>query len=161
MAADSGGRALFGWSPPARRAATRLQRLADRMLPPTGIGCALYLMAVIALLIIAPHLSIRADLAAVGLAALAAGSWCLANFWRCRRAPCLIDGAGWPLLAVLAFTEAGLGHSVIGGREQAVFLGLLVLALIFELGWCLSHGTNAIIRRDERSSRSHMRRRLR
>jgi hypothetical protein len=32
------------------------------------------------------------------------------------------------ILAVLAFIEAGLGRSVIGRSEQAVFLGLLVVA---------------------------------
>ncbi len=153
MAEDNGGRALFGWSPPARPPSTRLQHVADRIFPRSGVGCALYIVAVIALLSLAPHLSIRADLAADGLAALAAGSWCLANFWRCRQAHCLIDGSGWLILAVLAFTEAGLGRSVIGGSEQAVFLGLLVVALVFEFVWRLTHGTNAIIRRDERSSR--------
>ncbi len=76
----------------------------------------------------------------------------MANFWRCRQARCLIDGAGWLILVVLAFTEAGLGRSVIGGSEQAVFLGLLVVALVFEFVWRLTHGTNAVIRRDERSS---------
>ncbi len=155
MAADNGGgRALFGWSPPARPPGTQLQRLADRIFPATGVGCALYLVAVIALLGIAPHLSVRADLGADGLAALAAGSWCLANFWRCRQAHCLIDGTGWLVLAILAFAEAELGRSVIGGHEQAGFVGVLVVALAFECVWRLARGTNAIIRRDERSGRS-------
>ena len=47
---------------------------------------------------------------------------------------------------------AGLGRSVIGGSEPAVFLGVLVVALVFEFVWRLTHGTNAIIRRGERSS---------
>ncbi len=155
--ADSSGRALFGWPPPARPPSTRLQRAADRIFPATGAGCALYLVAVIAVLGIAPHLPVRADLAGDGLAALAAGSWCAANFWRCGQAHCLVDGAGWLILAVLAFTEAGLGRSVIGGSEQAVFLGVLVVALAFECGWRLVHGTNAIIRRDGRTGRSRAR----
>jgi hypothetical protein len=40
--------------------------------------------------------------------------------------------------------ETVLGHSVIGGNEQPVFLGVLVAALAFEAIWCLTHGTNAI-----------------
>ncbi len=148
MSDGSGERALFGWSPPGRPPSTRLQRVIDRIFPPSGVGCALYIVAVVALLSLARHLSIRGGLAADGLAALAAGTWCLANFWRCRQAHCLIDGTGWLLLALLAFAEVGLGRSVIGGGEQAVFVGLLVVAVVFEFAWRATHGTNAIIRRN-------------
>ena len=156
MADNDGGRALFGWSPPALMPSSRLQRVVDRIFPRTGVGCAMYIVVVIVLLSIAPHLSIRADLAADGLAALAAGSWCLANFWRCRQAHCLIDGTGWLLLALLAFAEVGLGRSVIGGSELAVFLGLLVVALVFECVWRMARGTNAITRRHEKPGRGHV-----
>jgi hypothetical protein len=147
MAEEEGGRALWGWSPPARPASTRLERQVDRIFPRTGVPCALYLLAVIALLSIAPHLPTRAELAVDGLAALAAGSWCAANFWRCRHAHCVIDGIGWLGLALLAFAEAGLGHSIIGGHEQAVFLGVLIVALAFEGVWRLARGTNAVMPR--------------
>lgn len=147
-------RALWGWSPPARPAASRLEHRIDRIFPLTGIPCALYLVAVIALLGIAPHLPIRAELAVDGLAALAAGSWCAANFWRCRHAHCVIDAVGWLGLAVLAFVEAGLGHSVIGGYEQAAFAGILVVALAFEGVWRLARGTNAVVPRSRHVSRS-------
>jgi hypothetical protein len=152
--ADDSGRALFGWSPPARPPTTRPQRVIDRIFPATGAGCALYIVAVVALLGTAPHLSIRAGLAADGLAAFAAGSWCAVNFWRCGHAHCLIDGSGWLVLAALAFVGAGLGRSIIGGSEEAVFLGVLVAALIFEFVWSQARGTNAIVRRDQPSSRS-------
>ena len=147
-------RALWGWSPPARRAATSLERLVDRIQPRTGVSCALYIVAVIALLSIAPHLPVRAGLAVDGLAALAAGSWCVLNFWRCRQAHCVIDGVGWLGLALLAFVGAGLGHSVIGGHEQSVFLGVLVAALAFEGVWCLTRGTNAVMARSRHVRRS-------
>jgi hypothetical protein len=155
MSEASGGRALFGWSPPARPPSIRLQRVVDRVFPRSGVGCALYIMAVVALLSLARHLRIRAYLAADGLAAWAAGSWCLANFWRCRQAHCLIDGTGWLILALLAFAEVGLGRSVIGGSEQAVFVGLLVVAVVFEFAWRATHATNAIIGRDQRLGRGH------
>jgi len=154
MAEEEAGRALWGWSPPARPAGTPLERLVDRCLPRTGVSCALYIVAVIALLSIAPHLPTRADLAVDGLAALAAGGWCVLNFWRCRQAHCVIDGVGWLGLAFLAFAGAGIGHSVIGGYEQPVFLGVLLAALAFEGVWRLARGTNAVLLRSQHVSRS-------
>lgn len=154
MAEKEAGRALRGWSPSARPAGTSLERLGDRILPRTGMLCALYIVVVVALLSIAPHLPARPGLAVDGLAALAAGSWCVVNFWRCRQVHCVIAGAGWLGLAVLAFAGAGLGHSVIGGHEQSVFLGVLVAALAFEGVWCLARGTNAVISRSQHVSRS-------
>lgn len=156
MAEEEAGRALWGWSPPARPAGTPLERQVDRILPRTGFSCALYIVAVIALLSIAPHLPARADLTVVGLAALAAGSWCAVNFWRCRQAHCVVDGVGWLGLAVLAFVGAGLGHSLIGGHEQSVFLGVLVAALVFEGAWRLVRGTNAVMARSQHVSRSRV-----
>jgi hypothetical protein len=154
MAEEEARRALWGWSPPARPAVSPLERMVDRILPRAGVSCALYLLAVIALLNIAPHLPARADLAVDGLAALAAGGWCVLNFWQCRQAHCLIDGVGWLGLALLAFVEAGLGSSVIGGYEQLVFLGVLVAALAFEGVWYLARGTNAVMPRSRHVSRS-------
>jgi hypothetical protein len=46
---------------------------------------------------------------------------------------------GWLALSAFAFIETGLGHSVIGGYEQPVFLGVLALALVFECGWYLAY----------------------
>lgn len=156
MAEEETGRALWGWSPAARPAATALQRRADRILPRTGVPCVLYFLAVIALLSIAPHLPGRADLAVDGLAALAAGTWCGLNFWRCRQAHCLVNAVGWLGLTLLAFVGAGLGHSVIGGYEQPVFLGVLVTALAFECVWRVAHGTNAVMARSQQVSRSRV-----
>jgi hypothetical protein len=55
-----------------------------------------------------------------------------------------VSGSGWLSLGVFSIVEAVVGHSVIGGNEQPVFLGVLVAALAFEAVWCLTHGTNAI-----------------
>jgi hypothetical protein len=102
-------RALWGWSPPDRPADTPLKRGIDRVLPRTGLATAACIAAVVGLFSLAPHLPLRANLAADGLAALLAGAWCGLNFWRCRHAHCAVTGAGWLALSVFVFTEAGLG----------------------------------------------------
>ena len=142
---DPTPRALWGWSPPSLPPHTNLDRLVDRFLPRTGLPLVLCYAAVIAVLVGAPRLPLRAELAADGLAALIAGTWCALNFWRCRHAHCIVSGAGWLALAALSFVEAGLGRSMIHGDEQLVFLAVLVVALIFEGVWCLARGTNAIV----------------
>jgi hypothetical protein len=113
-------------------------------MPRTGLPVALYYGAVVALLALAGVLPRRPGLAVDALAALAAGSWCTLNFWRCRHAHCAVSGAGWLGLGAFTIVEAGLGHSVIGGNEQPVFLGVLGAALAFEAIWYLTRGTNAI-----------------
>ena len=138
------GRALYGWSPPRLPADTTGKRWVDRILPSTGVPVTLYYAAVITLLLLAPYLSPRAELAVEGLAALAAGVWCSANFWRCRHAHCLVTGAGWLGLSVFVFAEAGIGHSLIAGYEQPVFLGILLAGLAFEAFWYLTRGTHAL-----------------
>lgn len=129
-----GRRALCGWSPPPLPADTALKGRADRILVGTAPAVVMVAM-VIGLLNLAPHLPIRAGLTIDGVAAFVGGTWCSLNFWRCHHAHCLVTGIGWLALSVFAFFESGLGHSVIGGNEQPVFLGVLAVALIFECGW--------------------------
>ena len=132
-------------SPPSSLPAdTRLKRLVDRFLPWAGLPVVLYFAAAIGALNLAPLLPRPGELALEGTAALAAGGWCGLNFWRCRHAHCLITGAGWLGLSLLALTGAGLGHSVIGGYERAVFLGVLLAGIAFEGAWRLARGTNAV-----------------
>jgi hypothetical protein len=141
---DESRRARFGWSPPDLPADTALKRRADRVLPRSGWAAALYCVAVIALLSLAPQLPERGNLAVDGLAALAAAAWCAVNFWRCRHAHCLVTSTGWAVLSLLAFTGAALGRSLIGGYEQPVFLVVLAAAVVFEVAWRLARGSNAI-----------------
>ena len=141
---DESRRALWGWSPPDLPADTALKRRADRLLPRTGWAAMLYCAAVVAVLNLAPHLPERDNLAADGLAALAAAAWCGLNFWRCRHAHCVVTSTGWAALSFLAFTGAALGHSLISGNEQPVFLVVLAAAVVFEIGWRLARGSNAI-----------------
>ena len=136
-------RALYGWSPARLPADTPAKRRVDHLLPATGIPMALYFAGVVGLLAVAPLLSIRADLAMDGSAALAAAAWCGANFWRCRHAHCVVTATGWSALGAFCFAEAGLGRSLIAGHEQPLFVAVLVLGLLFEAGWVIRRGTNA------------------
>ena len=139
--------ALWGWSPPPLPAGTRWQRRADRYLPTSGVPCLAYIAAIVGLLSLAPHLAPRGRLGLDATALVAAGGWCALNFWRCRHAHCLFTGAGWLALGAMALVEVGLGHSVIAGYEQPVFLGALVAGLGFEAAWTLSRRTNAMVPR--------------
>lgn len=138
-----GGRALCGWSPPSLPADSDLKGRVDRIRL-GNMAAVSVLVVVVGLLNVAGHLSARPSLVVVGLAGLAAGGWCSLNFWRCRHAHCLITGPGWLALGVFALVEAILGHSLIDGYEQPVFLGVLAVAVLFEISWYLGHRTNAI-----------------
>jgi hypothetical protein len=39
---------------------------------------------------------------------------------------------------------AALGHSLISGYEQPVFLAVLAASVLFECGWSTARGTNAL-----------------
>jgi hypothetical protein len=138
-----GGRALCGWSPPSLPADSDLKRRVDRIRLGNLVAVSV-LVVVVGLLNVAGHLSAQPSLVVFGMAGLAAGGWCSLNFWRCRHAHCLITGPGWLAFGAFALVEAGLGHSLIDGYEQPVFMGVLVVAVIFEVSWYLGHHTNAV-----------------
>ena len=139
------GRASKGWSPPSLPADTQLKRLVDRFLPRAGLPVVVFFAVAIGTLSLASLVSNpAAELALEGAAALTAGGWCALNFWRCRHAHCLITGVGWLGLSLLAFVEAGLGHSVIGGYERGAFVVVLVIGCVFEAAWQITRGTNAM-----------------
>jgi hypothetical protein len=138
-------RASKSWSPPPLPADTQLKRLVDRFLPRAGLPVVVYFAAAIGALSLASLVSNpAAELALEGAAVLAAGGWCALNFWRCRHAHCLVTGVGWLGLSLLAFVEARLGHSVIGGYERGAFVVVLVIGCVFEAAWQITRGTNAM-----------------
>jgi hypothetical protein len=122
------------------------KRIVDRVLPRSGLPVLAYFAAIVVVLNLAPHLPSRAGLALDGVAALLGGGWCATNFWRCRHAHCLITSAGWLPVSGLAFVEAVIGRSLIGGNEQIVFLAVLGAGIAFEAAWQLTHGSNAVTR---------------
>lgn len=125
---------------------TPTKRRVDRLMPRTGLPVAAYYGAVVALLVVAGNVPMRLGLALDAVAALAAGSWCAVNFWRCRQAHCAVSGPLWLALGAFCTLEVALGHSVIAGDEQLVFLGVLGAALAFEVVWYRAKGTQAIVR---------------
>ena len=138
-----GARALCGWSPPSLPADSTMKRRVDRVRL-GNLAAASVLVVVVGLLNLAPHLPVQSALVVVGLAGLTAGGWCSLNYWRCRHAHCLITGPGWIAFGAFALVEAIIGHSLIAGYEQAVFFGILAIAVLFEISWYLGHHTNAI-----------------
>ena len=132
-------------SPPRLPADTASKHLVDLVLP-TGAAEGVYFVVVAALVIAAPFLPTRPGLAVGALAAVAASAWCLANFRRCREAHCIVTGVGWGALFALELVELGIGRSLIHGTESPAFLGVLVIGLLFECGWQVAFGTNALKR---------------
>jgi hypothetical protein len=130
----------------AKTMTMHIKRHVDHLLPRRGLPAVAYFAAVAGLLGLAQFLPAPAYLAVDAVAFAAGGSWCALNFWRCRQAHCLLTGSGWLLLALFAAAEAGLGHSLIGGDEQLVFLAVLAIGLVFEAGWYLVHRESAVTR---------------
>jgi len=48
------------------------------------------------------------------------------------------------VLPLLALAGVALGHSLIGGAEELVFLAILLAGAVFEVGWYVSHRSHAI-----------------
>jgi hypothetical protein len=144
-ATTSGGSGLW-CSPPDLPADTRLKRLVDRVLPRNGLGAFVFFVLVAVAISFADLFPTRLHLGVVGLASALAGGWCAVNFWRCRHAHCVVTGAGWLALAAFVAVEVVIGRSVIGGTEELVFLGVLAVSVLFELGVYAVRGTHALTR---------------
>ena len=132
---------------PLLPADTAVKHRVDRLLPRWGWPAVAYFAVVAGLFGLAQNLPAPAYLAVDATAFAAGGVWCALNFWRCRQAHCLLTGSGWLLLALFAAAEAGVGHSLISGDEQLVFLAILAIGLGFEAIWYLKHRTNAVTNR--------------
>ena len=122
------------WSAPPLPADTPVKRRIDHIVPRPGWPAAAYFAAVIGLLGLAQVLPPPGYLVVDAVAFLAGGSWCALNFLRRRQAHCVVTGAGWLAMALFVAAEAGLGHSLIHGDEQLLFLLILAVGLVFEGG---------------------------
>jgi hypothetical protein len=83
----------------------------------------------VALFAAAGAVSGRGGAAIAGAWMLAAGLYCLANFWHCREAHCAVTGPGWTLAGLLGLAAAVIpGGSLSWYRvsvQAAVFLVVL------------------------------------
>jgi len=78
------------------------------------------------------------------------GNWCSLNFARCREAHCLITGAGFMLVGLVAIVAAVLDRDWSDALWLAA-LATLVGGVLFEAVWTAHHGGNALRRSDRRS----------
>ncbi|MGH2718833.1 MAG: hypothetical protein ACRDJU_09665, partial [Actinomycetota bacterium] len=103
-----------------------------------------YFGAVVAAMLLAPHLPKRGELLTDCIAFGAGAVWCGVNARRGGQAHCLVTAVGWLLLAAGAAGEALLGRSLIHGDEQLVFVAVLVAGLVFECLWFGATGSNRL-----------------
>jgi hypothetical protein len=76
-----------------------------RAVEPTVRGVAGVVVAV-AFLTAAAAVGGRGGVAIASAWVAVAGTYCLANFWRCRETHCAVTGPGWTLAAALGFAAA-------------------------------------------------------
>jgi hypothetical protein len=74
-----------------------------------------------------------------------AGTYCLANFARCREAHCIVTGLGWSALAIGSVGALLAGRDIRGGAWTA-FLLIALAGHGFEAIWKAFHGSNALRR---------------
>ncbi len=74
---------------------------------------------------------------------LVAGTYCLANFYRCREAHCIVTGTLWTALAVAGLVAALAGRDV-RSAEWVAFVAIALTAYGFEALWKAARGTNAL-----------------
>jgi hypothetical protein len=74
---------------------------------------------------------------------LVAGTYCLANFTRCREAHCIVTGVGWSALALAGLAAVVMGRDVRTAAWIA-FVVIFVLGHGFEAIWKSVHGSNAL-----------------
>jgi hypothetical protein len=123
-------------SPPSLPSDSRVTQIVDHVLPQGAWRCVFFVAVAVGLGV--PSLLVGA------VVTLAASTYCLLNFWRCREAHCIVSGTGWAALSFFEFAEVARGHSLIHGHEPLAFLVILALAIAFEVYWRMRHGTLAV-----------------
>jgi hypothetical protein len=84
-----------------------------------------------------------AGLALVAAYLLVHGTYCLANFARCREAHCIITGVGWSTLAIVATGGVVAGLDIRRDVWDA-FLVVTIAGFAFEFVWTAVRGSNAL-----------------
>jgi hypothetical protein len=132
-------------APPAAPAGNRLERALDaytNVTAPFLRGCYVF-VTVAAAWTASALLGSLGGLLLEAVFFLVAGTYCLANFARCREAHCIVTGVGWSALAIAGAAAVAVGRDV---REDA-WIAFLVVALVghgFEATWTMLRGSNAL-----------------
>jgi hypothetical protein len=132
-------------APPAAPARGTVERALDAytaLTAPFLRGCYVFLTVAVAAAA-SVLLGAVAGLAVEAAFFLVAGTYCLANFARCREAHCIVTGVGWSALALVSAAAAIVGRDV---RSEAwiAFVVITVLGHGFEAIWTSVHGSNAL-----------------
>jgi hypothetical protein len=132
-------------APPAPAAASTFERVLDaytNLTAPFIRGCYVFVtVAVVAVL--SARLGAVAGLVVEAAFFLVAGTYCLANFSRCREAHCIVTGVGWSALALVCATAVTLGRDV----RTSAWIAFIAIALAghgFEAIWKQVRGSNAL-----------------
>lgn len=132
-------------APPAAPARSRFERALDvytSVTAPFLRGCVVFLtvaVAVAASSALGPVTGLLVEAAFF----LVAGTYCLANFARCRETHCIVTGPGWSALAIV-----GVGATVAGrdirGEAWTAFLVIAIAGYAFEAAWRAARGGYAL-----------------
>ena len=132
-------------APPAGPARNPFERALDRYIALTAPflqGCLVFLV-VGAVAFASFQLGPVAGLALTAAYLTVHGTYCQANFLRCREAHCIVTGVGWAVLAVVAVGSALAGQDL---RREVwdAFLAVTIAGYSFELLWKAIRGSNAL-----------------
>jgi hypothetical protein len=132
-------------APPAAAPRNRFESVLDAytsMVAPFIRGCFVFVTVTVAVAVttaLGPFTGLLVEAAFF----LVAGTYCLANFARCREAHCIVTGLGWSALAIAAAAAALAGKDTRGG-DWVAFLVVAVAGHAFEAAWTAARGTNAL-----------------
>lgn len=132
-------------APEAAPARSRFERALDVYTNVTGPllrGCVVFLTVAVA----AAASSALGPVTGLLIAAaffLVAGTYCLANFARCRETHCIVTGPGWSVLAIAGFGATVAGRD-IRGEAWTAFLVIAIAGYAFEAAWRAARGSYAL-----------------
>jgi hypothetical protein len=132
-------------APPADQARNAFERALDAytdLTAPFLRGC--FLFPILAAVVYGSfRLGMPAGLWLAAVYFLGFGSYCLANFTRCREAHCVVTGWGWSVLGVVGLWGALTADDLRSTLWNA-FAVIALLGFAFEAVWTMRKGINAL-----------------